>query len=221
LAQRRLYVDVPPAGVRILNITPLSGTPAQPPNKPFWPFQKPSLLTSDGVGDGSFVNDWDPHHYKATCGNRFAMTGLSLKLSDRRLNRQLCQFAPSLGGQTAVVSGSTDSARVDRVFPNNTPILDWDFGNVKWQCGANEYVSGISQHPTTFAVHAIRCSKGLGQLGHCEVRKIGSSDNRGDTRSGDWSPGDLKAECSAGKVAVGLSHSPSTKKVSSLLCCDG
>lgn len=223
-SKRTGTVKVAPGGVRILNILlpPVSVTPPSLTT----PWQTALLAGTSSISDGSSyagttvpIPDWDPLNYKGTCANRsYVMTGLSFATGNHSMHKQLCTYAPNIGTQAAVLTGLGDRARFQRT--GSWSGTDWDPHFYKWQCGQNEYISGVSQTPSLAAVHAVRCSTGFGQATGCEVKRAISGDDRSNLLSGDWDSGFHKAECSAKKVVVGLSISPSTLKVNGLLCCD-
>lgn len=216
-------VKVQPGGVRILNIL-LPPVMVEPPFNTVQPWRTALLAGTSSISDGSFyaanlpIPDWDPFNYKGTCANgTYVMTGLSFSTNNQAMHKQLCTYAPNVGAQAAILSGSGDHQRTRRI--GNWIGTDWDPHFYKWQCGENEYISGVSQ-TTSLAVHAVRCSTGFGQTTGCEVKRALSGDDRGNFASGDWDIGFRKAECPAKKVVVGLSFSPSSLKVNGLMCCD-
>jgi hypothetical protein len=167
---------------------------------------------SDGSQYGALVRDWDAGYFKSTCAEAtHAMTGLSYFTDVRAAHRQLCVNALSSGVEVAVLGGAQDARRAVRTS-------DWSPGSYKWECGPNEFVSGVSQDGSG-NVHAVRCVRGLGSMSSCEQRLVAAGDDRGNGGSSDWDPHYYKAECSAGKVVVGLSVKP-TGKADRLLCCN-
>jgi|GEM_PF-5043859 len=216
-------VKVEPGGVRILNI--LLPLMSDPPYNTIPPWRTALLAGTSSISDGSFyasnlpIPDWDPFNYKGTCGHgTYAMSGLSFSKDNHAMHKQLCTYAPNVGVQAAILSGLGDRQRATRT--GSWTGSDWDPHFYKWQCGENEYISGVSQTTSIAEVHAVRCSTGFGLTSGCEVKRALTNDDRGSLASGDWDAGFIKAECPAKKVVVGLSISPSTLKVNGLMCCD-
>ena len=177
-----------------------------------------------GFTDG---NSWDGTYNKARCAPSYGITGLSQVPDNSASAAILC--SPSSNGQFSegasviITNTSGDQRRYSRSG-------DWDPGWIKLECGANEYISGLSQSSTSpTALHAIRCTAGnLANQGlnNCETRAIATADNRGTTATGDWSVGRTKYECSPGKVLVGIGTSwaldsvPANRsKPHSIFCC--
>jgi hypothetical protein len=177
-----------------------------------------------GFTDGT---SWDGTYNKARCAPSYGVTGLSQLQDNSGSAAILC--SPSSNGQysegaSVVISNTSgDQRRYSRSG-------DWASGWIKLECGANEYISGISQSSTApTALHAFRCTAGSlasNGLTGCETRTIATTDNRGTTATGDWSVGRTKYECTPGKVLVGISTSwaldpvPANRsKPHSILCC--
>jgi hypothetical protein len=223
-SKRTGTVKVAPGGVRILNI--LLPIMNEDPYSTVAPWQTGLLAGKSSISDGSSytgtnvpIPDWDPLNYKSTCAHgTYVMTGLSFVKDTHMMHKQLCTYAPNIGVQAAVLSGLADRQRIRRT--GSWTGTDWDPHFYKWQCGENEYISGVSQTTSLAEVHAVRCSTGFGQVTGCEVKRALSGDDRGSVVSGEWDAGFHKAECPVKKVVVGLSISPSTLKVNGLMCCD-
>ena len=119
------------------------------------------------------------------------------------------------------VDGGSDQRRARRV-------PDWDPGYFKLECGANEYVAGVSQNAMPCAgnnaFHAVMCaaasglpSGGLGTA--CRNRFLVASDDRPPGYTDDWDEGAFKAECAQDEFAAGVSVHPGTGAPHAILCC--
>ncbi|MGC4069845.1 MAG: hypothetical protein QM784_35345 [Polyangiaceae bacterium] len=181
-----------------------------------------------GAADGGSYIDWNPYYYTGTVSPGYAMVGLSSVYPPDRYAYSFLSF-PGLKGEfsgteaTVLVNAGADVKR-------GTRLTNWDMTQPEFECGLNEYVSGLSQ--TTAApnqIHGVRCSPTTvsgGFTANCELRMVagGTSDYRGMTYSGDWAPNRYKAECAAGKVIVGLSVFGSSSSATQgrphyILCC--
>jgi hypothetical protein len=164
---------------------------------------------------GEPAADWDTSAYNATCTFHQAVTGLSYATTGTFAHAALCSSMSLLGNSGAVLSGPTDQRRESR---NG----DWDAGHVKYECGLNEYVAGVGQFPQG-VFRSVLCKASpmnAGGTSGCETRNVAVPDDRGSTAEGDWDPGYYKAQCSAGKVVVGVSVSRTSGKAHRLLCCN-
>ena len=217
---KRKTLAIAAGGVRILNVV-------VPNTYALWqtaPLFEASTI-SDGSGYGSPIADWDSNFFKATCANRnYIMSGLSTYPVDQRMHKQLCQYVPSPNTGSYVIGGTLDNFRARRTKSSWADLWDWDPGYTKWQCGATEVVTGISQSPATGEPHALRCSStAFISTDDCEVRTVSGIDDRGNFDSLDWDKHYPKAECSAGRVVVGVSIFPpsqTNRRIHKLLCCD-
>jgi hypothetical protein len=99
-----------------------------------------------------------------------------------------------------------------------TATGDWDFGFYKGECGANEYVAGVSQR-TNGAVDSILCCQGAVSHSACAARRFSSSDSREDSAAGDWDYGFYKGECGPGRYVAGVSRVTSSGRPDAILCC--
>jgi hypothetical protein len=169
--------------------------------------------------------EWDHCRGKADCARGEAISGLSLDLDTRQARRALCraQDARFGGGPHAVLSvdAGGDQRRARRV-------PDWDPGYFKLECGANEYVVGVSENALSCAgnnaFHAVMCaaasglpSAGLGTA--CHNRLLIASDDRPPGYTDDWDEGAFKVECAQDEFAAGVSVHPGTGAPHAILCC--
>jgi hypothetical protein len=176
----------------------------------------PTHAFEGGFDDGA-ISDWDYGYWKADCGGGSVVTGLSQRTSSSAADAVLC--APNgiftgVGRATVTDLSNGDHRRSSRAG-------DWDFGYFKSECGANEYVSGISMNPSNRKLHGLSCaSAGLanGGTSNCETHLV-TQDDRGDTAYGDWDPGAHKGQCSPGKVVYGVSTVTTTGNPHRILCC--
>jgi hypothetical protein len=169
--------------------------------------------------------DWDYCRGKADCANGEAVSGLSLDLGVRQGRRALCrpQDGRFAGASRAVLN--TDARRDQRRAQR---VPDWDPGYFKLECGANEYVAGVSENATPCAgnnaFHAVMCaaasglpSGGLGTA--CHDRFLISSDDRPAGYTDDWDAGAFKAECARDEFVAGVSVHTATGAPHAILCC--
>ncbi|HVY44727.1 MAG TPA: hypothetical protein VHB21_02565 [Minicystis sp.] len=179
------------------------------------------LDTSTMRGDST---DWDACRGKATCAPGEALTGVSRVPGDSG-RRALCtpSGAGFSGARTAVLTldAARDQRRAARAVNGNS---DWDFGHYKLECGANEYVIGVSEDASQcegdHRFHAVACAAGSGlRSDGCSTRVFDGHDDRGATASGDWDFGAWKGECAAGEYVAGVSADVDDGAPHALLCC--
>jgi hypothetical protein len=169
-------------------------------------------IAVDGSGGGMWAG---PGRETATCGQGAALVGISKPTNDQDAHRALCANFPGLAGsaQAAVLSLPNDQRRLQR---NG----DWAPNLNKLECGANEFVSGVSQGTAAGAgLAAIRCSTGGGSSNGCEYRTLinGTGFSSGYP---DWDGGYFKTDCPTNKTVVGVAVVPGTTKASGVLCCE-
>jgi hypothetical protein len=170
--------------------------------------------------------DWDACRGKLDCADGEAVVGIATDVGDRHGHAGLCHALPGLTGQVAErldLDGLVDRRRARRVVPG-AGNDDWAPGFYKLECGAGEYVAGMSENANQCQrnnrFHAVLCARGPGGLGTCRLRTIdGTSDDRGTLAAGDWDRDHYKAECAADEFAVGISVHPGTFAPHTLLCC--
>lgn len=175
------------------------------------PFHDASTLRSGG--------DWDSCRNKATCAVGETVVGLSAAPGGAP-RMSLCHPAGNASYTGDVVAtlnaDGADARREQRAG-------DWAPGFTKLECGSSEYVSAVSQNAKECQgdrrFHALQCSRGPAFGGACRARTVDAGDDRGSTSSGDWDVGAYKAECGQGEALIGVSISPTTGRVHSILCC--
>jgi hypothetical protein len=160
--------------------------------------------------------DWSSGNFKGNCGPGEAVTGLSQGASMAGPHALRCRstgaaFTDELRA-APVVSSSGDAFRSGRSLAG----YDWDPGFAKNECGAGEYVSGMSQHVTSHALVRLRCARAALGGGGCNSRAVTVNDRGADT--GDWDPGFAKGECASDAVVVGVSVDAASKP-RRILCC--
>jgi hypothetical protein len=157
--------------------------------------------------------DWDFLYFKGQCLGEFALQGLSMQPGTGLAHGILCQMSSPTqfpGDPVATLVLPYDQRRA---FRNG----DWDWGYYKLECGANEYVAGVSQNYLDHSVHAVRCARSpVLQDAACFPRFFTSSGLAGD---GDWDYGFFKAECTASEYVAGVSVDPGTLNLHAILCC--
>jgi hypothetical protein len=101
---------------------------------------------------------------------------------------------------------------------------DWDVGFAKQECGLGQFVSGlVKSRSTGNPFYGMECEtvKPLWSLSNtCNVRALGTQDDRTSSIEGDWDVGAIKAECGADQYVAGVSVDGSTGHVHRLLCCN-
>ena len=166
--------------------------------------------------DTSAAGTWAPTgKQSATCATGTGVVGLSKTTTDTRAHRVMCgaSVGTFTGTQAAMLSLPNDQRRAQR---NG----DWAANNYKLECGLNEYVSGIAQGTeASTGLVGIRCASGGGSNRNCEYRSLVNGVGYSGAYN-DWDPGHYKADCPAGKTAVGVAAVPGTNKASGLLCCE-
>ncbi len=161
------------------------------------------------------TGDWRPFAYKAECGSKQAVTGLSVATSTGAAHAARC------GPDNAVrFPHATCVARVFEAGDARGTVStgDWDFGFYKGECAKDEYVAGISQ-TTTKKLTSILCCRGAVQHAACAALDLQGKDSREAGTSGDWDVGYWKGECGPGRYVAGASRSVSDGKPHRLLCC--
>jgi hypothetical protein len=159
--------------------------------------------------------DWRLGSFKAECGASGVLTGLSRSPSDANAHAALCRDDPSYAHQSChTVAFAHGDHRYD------TATGDWDSGYFKGECGAAEYVAGVSQTPA-HQVDAILCCAAPAPRASCTARVFANGDSRASgTDTGDWDYGDFKGECGAGHYVAGVSRSASSDGAPhAILCC--
>jgi hypothetical protein len=93
---------------------------------------------------------------------------------------------------------------------------DWSPGNLKAQCPAEMYVNGISAVSNNLGplllAHSALCQHSTEPIDHTSERTYGNNgdlDDRGDTATGDWDPGNQKIECGPSEVITGVAQTAS------------
>jgi hypothetical protein len=160
----------------------------------------------------------------AECGSRQALTGLAA--------------APTMLVPHSVIC-SVDTPAFDhfptscaeRAFTLTVPSeQSWaPAGSVAIECPAGRLAvglahSGLAPDVPQEVVHAIGCCQAPGPRRDCVVRRLGAADGREIGTSGDFAPGQSKAECGPGRFIAGLARDnvsaiPMWGKPTAILCC--
>ncbi len=174
--------------------------------------------------DYSLTGDWEYGYFKGTCsrGGRSqphqAMTGLSM---DNDIggapDKVLCEY-----DNAAKFSGTSCNVRRFELGDDRgtTSTGDWDYGNYKGECAANEYVAGVSQDTNTNAIHSILCCAGAPAHTSCSTVTVTPEDREAGHLATDWDYGFWKGECGAGRYVAGISTPTNGANPHALLCCD-
>lgn len=151
--------------------------------------------------------DWASGNWKATCAAGEAIGGISTFTGGNgEPHAALCKPTTLAASAQGTKTDSKRGTRPNR--PLGTLI----------ECADNEIVSGLSQHTgAPFGLNAVRCTSATGAVTEaCEARTLAGGG--GYTGAfGDWDSSYYKAECTAGKFAVGAFIAAG--KVSGLYCC--
>jgi hypothetical protein len=212
------------------DVRPAGGCPSDRPPADPRPDGSTALLFQDTsavrVFRGEFPSgEWDFCHGKADCANGEAVNGLSLDLGTGQGRRALCRRHDGRFGGGARAVLSTDARRDQRRAQR---VADWDSGYFKLECGANEYVAGVSENALPCggnnAFHAVLCAAatGLPNFGlgtACRNRYLAGRDDRPLSQTDDWDEGAFKAECGVDEYAAGVSVHPGTGAPHAILCC--
>jgi beta-glucanase (GH16 family) len=183
------------------------------------------VFQGTGQYNAALPTEWDQGFYKGDCGAAAALNGLSTNVSGGVPHAMLCtnygsQFSGNLTATLSDVSTAEHRRATRDVYVVGQ--TDWDNGYYKTECALNEYVSGISQDPSTGNIHGVRCASAPmssnGTAG-CETHLV-TQEDRGYSGDGDWDNGYYKGECGWGKSVVGVSASPSSRKPHKILCCN-
>lgn len=167
--------------------------------------------------------DWDPCRGKASCAPGGAVIGLS-ELPGGPGRTALCKNmgAPFSWNSPTVISldGNTDVRR-------SKHMPDWAPNYFKLECGANEFVLGVSENASNAQCqrnnnfHALRCAAATSALSNdCHVRTFDLQDDRGKSDWADWDPNAFKGECGVNQYMAGVSVDPNTRRPHSMLCCN-
>jgi hypothetical protein len=105
--------------------------------------------------------DWDAFNYKLECGSGEYVSAVSEAASQCASNNRFHAVQCSKG------EGLSDDGCTARVMANgdargSMTSGDWDAGAFKGECGASEYVAGISVSPESGSPHAILCCPASG-----------------------------------------------------------
>ncbi|MRW89556.1 phosphatidylinositol-specific phospholipase C domain-containing protein [Duganella sp. FT80W] len=175
------------------------------------PSLKRSLIGAAVFRDASSLRgsqtDWDPNYDKAACATGEAITGLSVSQSDHMGQTALCEEV-STTALTGAVRATLFITDVDRRRAQREN--DWSPGYQIFECGMDEYVSGVSQSgpQENRKFHAVQCAAGgpgLKPSDLATVRVFENGDARGKTSTGEWAFRQHKGECANGEVVVGVS----------------
>jgi len=167
-------------------------------------------VTDDNLAE----SDWSNGDTKGDCGLGWAATGLSTAPNTGSAHGLRCKnygvpFNGVQAGDPLTVSTSANNER-------SSHAGDWDAGYPAVECGTGEYLSGISQNPTTHALGKVRCARAPTKASGCTIRSV-TSEDRGEA-TGDWDHGYIKGECASEQVMVGVSVNPSGNP-HRILCC--
>lgn len=164
------------------------------------------------------TGDWSYGHAKAECASGEQMTGLSMHPSTKRTHAALCRRD---NGDNWRYPHNGCYTRVMRNGENRgvTWTGDWDYGYWKTECGANEFVAGISKNLGDHQVEAVLCCPGSVNHNSCSAKVLGSAGAQETSETGDWDWGYWKAECGVGRYVAGVSREVSPGNPHAILCC--
>ena len=183
--------------------------------------------TTGFFGAGDFgtlyspIGDWSPASYKGECGQGQPVTGLSRfpgQTWDHAVHCAQSAIGPVQAGQCYARArpnwdnrGTTDNG------------WDWDPGNYKAECNANEYVAGVSQDDSSGVLNEILCCPTTVTHASCDVQ-VFVNGNSSAFSGDDWDPGYYKGMCPAGQYVAGVSSPANSSSgtiggAHALLCC--
>jgi hypothetical protein len=175
-----------------------------------------------------FTDDWDPGNFIGNCPINTVAVGISTDSSGAAHSVECASVSGSVGAlavfDRTIFRGGANTQAYQRSG-------EWDPGYEKWECGLNDYISGVSnlQSNQYTGLHGIRCAHGNfsgNGTYNCEVRVVGTANSRGYTEDGNWAPGLNVTECGTSdngqpKFMVGVSVAPiGYSTVHAILCCD-
>jgi hypothetical protein len=177
----------------------------------------PCVFDGQDARSAKRTADWQPGSWKAECGASQALLGVSMALKDGNAHAALCsadQRAYATTGEPKNLVFSGGDSR-DAQSP------DWDQGYYKGECGAHEFVVGVSQtldHKMT-SILCARSKAGLARK-DCKTQVFAGRDSRepGGSRP-DWDPGFYKGECGAGRYVAGVSRDMKNGRPHAIYCC--
>ncbi|NVJ25626.1 protease B [Myxococcus sp. AM011] len=162
------------------------------------------------------TGDWAYGDFKAECASGEPLTGVSLGPASRYSRIALCRTGGDAGRYPHAGCYSRFFSTADS--RGTTATGDWDVGNFKGECGANEFVAGVAQS-TAHEITALLCCPGNVAHNSCTPRVFDGQDARESSTSGDWDVGNWKGECGSGRYIGGISRNPSGGAPHALLCC--
>lgn len=175
--------------------------------------------------------DWASCRGKVTCAPGEGIGGISKITWDDHMGRNaVCRRGNNYSGTYAATLTATQR-RYERTSSTGAwSGTDWAYGYWKLECGADEYVAGVSQNAQQCQgnrqFHAILCAKFTAPLRNttCTTRVFENGDDRftnnlNPVTTGDWDFGAAKGECGLNEVLVGVSVNPSNGRPRGLLCC--
>jgi hypothetical protein len=172
----------------------------------------------------SNLGDWKPNSYKAECADGERAMGISATPGSDRASSLLCEqdlFALQYQQPNHYphqVCRTVDFSTGDN--RGTTATGDWDYGNFKGECAANEYVAGVTQ-TTSGQVDSLLCCQGNVSHSSCSAHVLARGDSRETTGSGDWDRNHYKGECGGYyRYAAGVSRNPGSGAVDAILCCN-
>jgi hypothetical protein len=88
---------------------------------------------------------------------------------------------------------------------------DWAVGDLKGECAANEWMTGVSTGGMSAPTHSVQCTStdtasSFTSGGHT-LTISADNDGYGSHNVGDWDYGYFKGECAANEIVTGLSQS--------------
>lgn len=178
--------------------------------------------------------DWAYGRYKAECASGGSAVGLSRLPSTNRAHSVLCKSQLSPSGPLNFYDAGFDTAHAatsTQVFSENNstgygPRGDWDYGYYKGECPYDQFVTGVSQNPSTGKIDKIECSIDSTPggpwvpRGTCNLVAF-PGNHPSNIPDGDWAYGYDKLECASGQVMVGVSVTNNAAQTPhGILCCN-
>jgi endoglucanase len=163
------------------------------------------------IAPSAFI-DWDVGNYKGECADNQPLDGLSRVPGAAAAHALHCApftLASAPNGCTLRDFSAGDNRGTD------DGGWDWDWGYRKGECGAGEYVRGVSQTGSG-AAHEILCCPGSVRHQSCSVQTFANGD--AGFHGADWDWGYLKGQCADGQYVAGVSGEYGGG-ARSILCC--
>ncbi len=165
---------------------------------------------------GYYLGDWDYGYWKTECSLTSTVSGVSSD-SNGKFKALYCQSMDidKIAVSFEYVKISPWNGDDRRTYASN----DWSYGYWKAECKDNEVVVGASIKSGTRFLHGLLCAKYEIVPENHNILFFNHKDNRLVNNTGDWAPGNLKAECRDNQGVSGVSHYRRGNKYTDAILC--